>query len=127
MNKLFLVLVIVLIGCKTQQSNNDEISKKESLKTIIIVNNCINDRIVIFNKGLQCNSGAKVSSYLFQGELVYVFKEGPCTADMHEPVLDKNCKELGLLGGFLGNTMINEISFTEAIFQEIVWEQVPKK
>ena len=127
MNRLYFLLVIVLLGCKPQQTNTEEIIKSESLKTEVTVNDCINERIQLFNKTLQCKRGAKVSAYLFQEKLVYVFKEGPCTADMHAPVFDQNCNEIGLLGGFLGNTLINEVDFGEAVFQKDVWIQAIKK
>lgn len=127
MNKLYIVLAIVLLGCKSQQPSKEESGEDELQKTAVLVNECIDEHIALFAKNAQCERGAKVSSYIFQGELVYVFKEGPCTADMHEPVLDQNCKIIGQLGGFLGNTLINEVNFSEAVFQEVVWEQVSKK
>jgi len=52
---------------------------------------------------------------------VYVFDFGPCVADMALPVLSRDCDTLGFLGGFIGNTIINNQDFATAEFVKTIW------
>ena len=126
MKNILTLVFLAVISCKCKQTTTDKtaIDKNNVVKqTEQIASNCIVERITVFRKNTQCKTGSKVTSYLFQKQLVYVFEEGPCGADMTASVLDKDCNELGMLGGFIGNTKINGIPFSEAIFQEIIWKQ----
>ena len=82
---------------------------------------CLEDRIKDFKKNSICDRGANVTSYLFQGDTVFVFSPGTCGADISSTVYDKSCKRIGYLGGFIGNRIINGENFTNAEFLEIVW------
>lgn len=70
-----------------------------------------------------CETGAFVNLYSFQGENVYVFDPGRCGADMSAPVYDENCEKLGELGGFAGNTKINDVEFSGvAVLIKTIWK-----
>ena len=85
-----------------------------------LVASCIQDKIGTFSTQA-CPTGATIKSYYFQSEFVYVFDYGPCGADMALPVLNNNCDTLGFLGGFIGNTMINNQDFHSAEFVKTIW------
>ncbi len=125
MKQIIILICFVVLGCKSQQKETVKTTETTTVKTIDD-SNCIATRIDAFRKKTQCKTGSMVKTYLFQKKLVYVFYEGPCGADMQAPVYDKNCRKLGDLGGFLGNTKINGVSFSEAIFQEVIWKQKPE-
>ncbi|MEN8249703.1 MAG: hypothetical protein ABFS32_12280 [Bacteroidota bacterium] len=82
---------------------------------------CINDKIKDFRNSAVCETGREVSSYMFQGDTVYVFSPGTCGADLSSGVYDSDCNEIGFLGGFIGNTVINGDNFTKAEFIETIW------
>ncbi len=81
---------------------------------------CIDSKIAAFSTEA-CPTGATIKSYYFQSEFVYVFDYGPCGADMAMPVLNNSCDTLGFLGGFIGNTMINNQDFHSAEFVQTIW------
>jgi len=84
---------------------------------------CIQELIQDFKKDNICEGeGAKVDEYTFQNELVYVFEEGTCGADFTASVFDENCNNLGYLGGFVGNVIINGEDFSNAIFEQNIWK-----
>jgi hypothetical protein len=85
-----------------------------------LVASCVQDKIGVFSTEA-CPSGATVKSYNFQSNTVYVFDFGPCGADMALPVLNNYCDTLGFLGGFSGNTIINNQDFASAEFLHTVW------
>ena len=60
-----------------------------------------------------------IEEYIFQGNVVYVLQ---ITGDF-SPVRGSNCKELGTLGGYIGNYQINGGDFKEAKFVKTVWAQ----
>lgn len=91
------------------------------------LSDCLNEKIAEFKNGdyacADVDDGANVKEYEFQGETVYVFDPGTCGADMFSAVIDEDCNTLGNLGGIAGITEINGVSFSEAVFIEIVWER----
>jgi hypothetical protein len=103
MNKPIFFLVFLLTACSSMPP-------------------CLNKEIGNFKSENQCVS-AKVDEYTFQGKTVYVFDPGTCGADMTSKVVDKNCKVLGHLGGFAGNTKINGESFSTAVLVKTVWKR----
>lgn len=94
-------------------------SKKNADKE---VTNCFNAEINHFKTMSHCDD-ASVEKYTFQGKTVYVFEPGTCGNDMAAPVIDENCNNLGSLGGFGGNIMINGENFSSAVFVETVWQK----
>ena len=84
---------------------------------------CVRSMIKDFSKEQSCNKGVSVKEYTFQNRTVYVFDPGTCGADQVASVIDADCNELGVLGGFLGNTKISGEEFSNAIFQNVVWEK----
>lgn len=82
---------------------------------------CVTDEIKEFRKSSPCESGRDVSSYNFQEQIVFVFSPGNCGADLSAAVYDSQCNVLGYLGGFIGNTIINEEDFSKAEFIETIW------
>ena len=105
----FIVLVSSLLLLAFQCDKGDD-----------LVASCVQDKIGAFSTEA-CPSGATVKSYNFQSNTVYVFDFGPCGADMAMPVLNNNCDTLGFLGGFIGNTMINNQDFHSAEFVKTIW------
>jgi hypothetical protein len=70
-----------------------------------------------------CETGASVNLYSFQGQNVYVFDPGNCGADMGANVYNENCEMMGMLGGFAGNILINNVRFDQtAKFQKTIWK-----
>jgi hypothetical protein len=85
---------------------------------------CIESKIETFSiVGNSCETGASVKEYNFQGKLVYVFSMGFCGGDLSAAVLDADCNSLGGLGGYLGNTRINGVEFSIAVYKRTVWER----
>ena len=82
---------------------------------------CIQDKIPLFSSQA-CDSGATIKEYIFQNEHVFVFDFGPCGADMALPVLNSSCDTLGFLGGFVGNTIINNEDFSHGVYLSTVWQ-----
>ena len=81
---------------------------------------CIQSKIPLFSSQA-CDSGATVKEYIFQSQHVFVFDFGPCGADMALPVLNSSCDTLGYLGGFIGNTVINNEEFSHSVFLSTIW------
>ena len=83
---------------------------------------CLDDKIAVCNKEAHCDD-ASVHEYLFQEKPVFVFEPGTCGADMASEVVTADCKTLGYLGGYAGNTKINGVEFSQAIFVRVVWKK----
>jgi hypothetical protein len=83
---------------------------------------CIQEKINTFSKNSPCNDSS-VEEYLFQGNIVYVFAMGSCGADMGAEVIDYECKDLGMLGGYFGITKINGVEFSNAKLIRIIWKK----
>jgi len=85
---------------------------------------CIQSMIIAFsNNSLICEGGANVRQYTFQEQTVFVFDMGSCGADLTSDVVDSDCNLLGRLGGFLGNTIINGETFSNAQYIRTVWSR----
>jgi hypothetical protein len=106
---LLFVLVTVFASCKKQGVQQS---------TPI----CLDKKIESFSASSNCND-ANVKAYTFQTKTVYVFDHGTCGADMTSEVIDSDCKTLGTLGGFTGNTKINGEEFSNAVFVKTVWQK----
>ena len=104
---LIIGLFIIFQGCK---------------KTDRSLPACINAKITQFKHTVPCKD-AKVDEYLFQNKLVYVFDEGTCVRDGAALVYNQTCESIGYLGGFIGNTTIQGVDFSEeAVFKRTVWK-----
>jgi hypothetical protein len=80
---------------------------------------CITDKIN--NYGF-CETGASVTQYLFQGEILFVFNPGNCGSDMTADIYNESCISIGYLGGNAGNNIVNGVLFTKvAKFQKTIW------
>lgn len=104
---LFCLSLVFLLAFQCDKENNE-------------IPPCINNKIAAFSTEA-CPTGATIKSYYFQSNTVYVFDFGSCGADMALPVLNNNCDTLGFLGGFIGNTVINNQEFSTAEFVSLVW------
>lgn len=104
-----ILLLLLSIGCKKQ-----DVAKGTP--------RCVQNKIEEFAK-TSCTDGVQVDKYKFQGKEVYVFEPGNCGADMTSEVIDSDCKTLGYLGGFAGNTKINGEEFSNATFIKTVWKK----
>jgi Domain of unknown function (DUF6970) len=83
---------------------------------------CISAKIDTF-KNHSCAIGASVKQYTFNGETVFVFDPGGCGADMSADVEDAACTNLGFLGGFNGNTKIQGVEFSTAVYIRTIWSR----
>ncbi len=83
---------------------------------------CIEERILAFQKTV-CDKGAKVYEYQFQGERVYVFDIGFCSADQSAKVINEDCQEIGTIGGVNGNQDVNGSNFAHAQRTAVVWSK----
>ena len=84
----------------------------------------VEKHIVEFSKDPVCDD-AHVDEYTFQQKTVYVFDYGTCGADMVSVVEDADGKNVGSLGGYSGNMIINGEKFDSATFIRVVWEKKP--
>lgn len=88
---------------------------------------CIQTKIKDFKTTVQksgCPQEGIVKAYLFQNDTVYTFDWAwSCIADQATPILNADCDTLGYLGGFAGNTSINGIPFSNAVFLKTIWER----
>jgi hypothetical protein len=84
---------------------------------------CVRKTVTKFSKSDDLCDNAKVDEYKFQGGKVYVFDHGTCIADGTASVMSSECKNLGNLGGFAGNTKINGEDFSTAIFVRTIWKK----
>ncbi|MCE3296986.1 MAG: hypothetical protein K0R65_2700 [Crocinitomicaceae bacterium] len=84
---------------------------------------CVKAKIKSFDAESNCDKDVNVKEYRFQGKTVYVFDPGSCGADMTSEVISPDCKTLGYLGGFIGNTKINGEEFSNAVLQATVWHK----
>ncbi len=83
---------------------------------------CIQNKIVEFDL-TACDDG-KVDEYTYQGVAVYVFDPGiECGNDLTTEVVLEDCTNLGYLGGFSGNTIINGENFSSAVFAKNIWRK----
>ncbi len=106
---LFVALLIAFVGCR-----KNDIARGTP--------QCIEDKIQEFSRSSSCDD-VLVKEYKFQGKAVYAFEPGTCGADMTTEVLDSDCKTLGHLGGFAGNTKINGEDFSSAKFVRVTWKK----
>lgn len=83
---------------------------------------CLTDQIEALEKISICDDPS-VEEYNFQDNLVYLISQGTCGADLGTTVLDSNCKNIGVLGGFIGNDMINGEDFSSAVFIRVIWKK----
>ncbi len=83
---------------------------------------CIVKEIKQFQRSGVCDN-AEVAAYTFQGKTLYAFSLGNCQVDSQADVLDDECKLLGSLGGFVGNTNINGEPFSNAVFLKTIWSK----
>lgn len=82
---------------------------------------CMNNKIKTFIKNIECDEGAFVAKYSFQGETVYAFNEGYCIADGTTDIYNSNCSYIGFVGGFAGNTTVNGADWNTATLIEGIW------
>jgi hypothetical protein len=83
---------------------------------------CISAQIEAF-KTNTCEHGASVNEYNFQNRSVFAFTMGNCGGDMSTPVFDSECNILGYLGGISGNTKINGVEFSTAVYIRTLWSK----
>lgn len=80
-------------------------------------------KLIKYHSVINCETGASVILYSFQSQNVYVFDPGSCGADMAATVFSENCENLGILGGFTGNTKINGVDFGQVSVKiKTVWK-----
>ena len=106
---LLILLATAMISCSKTNIENGS-------------TNCLDYKISAFNKASTCND-AKVDKFVFNGDTVYTFDPGTCGADMTTEVIGADCKNLGYLGGILGNTKINGKEFSSATFIKNIWKK----
>ena len=94
--KYFYLSGLIAISCMACNSGKQQVEPP-----------CITERIILFEETEVCSSGASVREYKFDGDYVYVFDIGECSADIGQTVVNYNCDTIGYLGGYTENTTIN--------------------
>lgn len=123
--KLVALLVVpFVLGCEKDKVTPKNVPKEDVPvnSTEIVISSCIKEKIEVFKTDDICTD-ANVSAYLFQGDTVYTFDKGSCWFDGAATVYNEVCSNLGVLGGYTGNTKINGESFSNAKFLSFVWKQ----
>ena len=110
MKNFTLSLAIVCILCLACRKSNEQDRTPTCLENSIA-------QFVLY----ACDTGATVKEYRFQGKIVYLMEPGSCGADMQSIVLDRECNNLGALGGITGNTKIDGVEFSTATYIRTVW------
>ena len=83
---------------------------------------CMRNKIKAFSRAKStCDSGAGVSKYIFQNQVVYTFYQGNCGADFLSEVFNVDCELIGGVGGFGGVKIVNGEDFGNAMFVETIW------
>jgi len=82
----------------------------------------IASKIIEFAEQAKCDD-ASIKEYSFQGKRAYVFEHGTCMPDRETRVLDSRGQNMGELGGFTGNTLVNGEDFSSAIFVRELWHK----
>lgn len=101
--------VLLLAGCSTQPPTNTP--------------ECIKPSLDAYQAQASCGKKATLELWKFQGDYVYLLNLLPCVADGAIDVIDKNCDQLGFLGGLPGNRMVNgEDFFKNATKLKVLWE-----
>jgi len=104
---ILLICVVVAGGCKKHKDEP--------------IPDCVRTQVEWMKNHAICQSGNSVKEYKFQGAIVYVFSDGNCMSDGGASVLDEHCHSLGLLGGIAGNTKINGVEFSTAVYVRTIW------
>lgn len=106
---LSILVVILLSGCE-----------KYTIEGIPV---CLDDELYPASR-LCSDQKASLTSFMFQGEKVFILSGGNCIADGSTPVLTIDCDTVCVLGGFAGNTMCNgEVFYQTATDEELIWEE----
>lgn len=84
---------------------------------------CLIKKIESFDKSPACNKGASVKEYNFKDKTVYVLYPGNYMNDGGSEVIDSDCNKIGYLGGIEGNTKVNGVEFSNAIYLRNVWKK----
>jgi len=82
---------------------------------------CLNSLIETLKNSASCQTGKSIKEFKFQGAIVYLSDSGNCYPDGTAAVIDENCQYLGSLGGFTGNTKINGVEFSTAVYIRTIW------
>ncbi|HQQ95265.1 MAG TPA: hypothetical protein PLQ93_11965 [Bacteroidia bacterium] len=107
------MLLFDLVSCK--------MSKEESR-----ISKGLQHEVDAFSRASLCKD-AEVKEMRFQSAAVFVFDEGTCIKDKESRVLNVEGKELGRLGGFSGNTLINHEDFSSAVPVKVIWRKEQPK
>lgn len=109
----FLIMTCFSFGCHHAEDNDGEEQ-----------GNCMKAKISVFKQSPEaCTGGASIYTYQFQGERVFVFNPGSCTADFFSNVYDEDCNLVCSLGGIAGNITCNGENFSDGATDEIlIWK-----
>ena len=73
-------------------------------------------------KTVACKNSGDLTTWEFNGELVYCFLIGTCVADGGADIYDANCNFLCTLGGLSGNMVCQGLDWeTNAVFIETLY------
>ena len=110
------ILGLLLLSCLFYCCHFEEIEQEHG--------DCMTAKISAFKLSPEaCTDGASIYTYQFQGNLVYIFNPGSCTADFFSNVYDKDCNLVCSLGGIAGNITCNGEKFSDAATEEtLIWK-----
>lgn len=106
MRRLLLLpfIIIAIYGCEKTEKQDG-------------IPECITDKIKNLDESGNYRF-TKVNEFVFQNKTVYVLVAGNL-----DEVIDCDCNNIGLLGGFAGNMEVNGEDFSNAVFVRTVWEK----
>jgi hypothetical protein len=75
-------------------------------------------------KVIACKGSGDLTTWMFNGELVYCFVYGDCISDSGAYIYNDQCVELCYLGGLLGNTECQGLDWdSNAVYVATLYEQ----
>lgn len=64
-----------------------------------------------------------VDEYAFQNSTVFLLNASRCCCDFGSAVVDNECIQLGVIGGYDGNQTINGEDFSNAVYVRTIWDR----
>ncbi len=111
-NILISITVAFLLGCSSDSSLNSEIEAIEP--------ECLRDIVKSILEEEVSNPKRTISTYNFNGEMVFVITPSSHVTEPATNVVNSNCETICLIGGIDGSDNDCE-NFDSAVFIETIW------
>lgn len=103
---LYALLIVTVLSCSKEDVGGE-------------IPACVLEKVNELKANDEVPQGTSVSEYLFEQRRVFVEDLGTFAL-----VYDKNCNNIGMLGGFAGNTKVNGRDFAEAKLVREIWRRL---